>query len=162
VIPAGSETCGNSIDDNCNNQVDEACDGGACNPVGTWRIDGGAIQYQCCDDVFFGGGFQVVLDINRFDISPATTARPFPAQPGSTLTSSTAPVCPGGAFTYRRVIPGGSLGCTETYTLTGTFTSNNRFVGNYSASFSGPQCVGSALCGGFDCLDQSWPIEVYR
>ncbi len=155
VVPT-TEVCGNSLDDNCNMLTDEACDGGACNPVGTWTIDGGPLQYQCCN---FFGSYQVRVDINRFDINPATTVRPVPQQPGSTLTTTTAPACPSGSFTFTRVLTGA---CAETYTLTGTFTSSNRFVGTYTASFMGSQCTDPFLCGGADCLSQSWPIEVYR
>lgn len=39
MLPAASEICANSIDDNCNAQVDEGCmDAGTCDPLtmGTW------------------------------------------------------------------------------------------------------------------------------
>lgn len=167
-VGPSTELCGNVIDEDCDGVVNNGCDGGvvvvdagtpdagACSPVGVWRLDGGAIQLQCCN--LFGAFYAVNVNINQFNITPATTARGQPTQPGSTLLSTTAPMCPG-SVTYSRTVSGG---CTETYTLTGTFTSANRFVGTYSAAFTGAQCIGDPQCGGEDCADQSWPIEAYR
>jgi hypothetical protein len=132
--------------------------GAGCVVTGTWRVDGGAMNYQCCN-LFGLGTYAVNIDIDRFNISPASTARPQPSHPGTTLTATGGvPMC-GGSFTYQRVISGG---CTETYRLVGQFTSANRFVGTYTAEFTGGQCIGDPQCGMEDCADQSWPIEAYR
>lgn len=71
---------------------------------------------------------------------------------------SPAAMCPGGTFSYSRELMGG---CTETYTLSGTFTGPNTFVGTYRAEFAGNDCTG-ALCGGNDCTDQMWNISAGR
>lgn len=167
-VCAGTRTCTNGTWGRCG-----GCDAGVvmppvdagvvvdagpgCTVTGIWRIDGGAVNYQCCN-LFGLGTYAVNIDVDRFNISPATTARPQPSHPGTTLTSSSAPMC-GGSFTYQRVISGG---CTETFRLVGQFTSANRFVGTYTAEFTGAQCVGDMQCGMEDCIDQSWPIEAYR
>jgi hypothetical protein len=188
-VGPSTELCGDAIDEDCDGVVNNGCDGGvvivdagvdagvpdagldagvvdagvadagACSPVGVWRIDGGAIQLQCCNIIPALNYYAVNLNVNQFNISPATSARGQPTQPGNILQSSATPSCPAGSFTYTRSVVGD---CTETYTLTGTFTSANRFEGTYTATFSGPQCVGDALCNNEDCLDQSWPIEAYR
>lgn len=132
-------------------------DAGSCSVTGTWRIDGGPIQYQCCN-LFGIGTYTVDINISQFAINPASTARPSPRQPGNTLTMSPAPTC-GGNFSYQRVLPGG---CTETYTLSGSFVAPNRFVGTYEASFTGTQCVGDPQCDNEDCFDQTFQIEAYR
>ncbi len=38
VAPAGSEVCGNGVDDNCNGQTDENCN--------TWQLDGAGVSYS--------------------------------------------------------------------------------------------------------------------
>ena len=180
-VGPSTEVCGNAIDENCDGVLNDGCDGGvivvdagvpdagvvvdagvadagACSPVGLWRIDGGAIQLQCCNLIPSFGLYAVTVNVTQFNITPATTARGQPTQPGGTLLSTPAPTCPG-SFTYSRTVSGG---CTEEYTLTGTFTSANRFVGTYSATFTGAQCTGDPQCNNEDCADQSWPIEAYR
>jgi hypothetical protein len=51
-----------------------------------------------------------------------------------------------GSFTATCICPGG---CAETYTLAGTFTSNDSWQGTFSAQFAG-SC--------WDCTYQSWSV----
>jgi hypothetical protein len=159
VLPAPHEVCGNRVDDDCNGQVDDGCstDGGACNPAGTFTLDAGVLNYACCD---FGFGATVSLNISSFTIGAgAMTVTPAPLQPSNTLNVAAPPAtCPAGSFSYSRVNSGG---CTETYTLAGTFVGPNTFVGTYSASFTGSQCT-TSLCAGDPCVNQSWPISAGR
>lgn len=133
---------------------------GGCNAAGTYTAtvtDGGAMTYACCAGL--GIGALVDIDITTFTIQPGSTSvRPTPKQPGTTLPGAAA-MCPAGAFTYTKTLPGG---CNETYTLTGNFTGPNTFIGTYSAVFTGNDCVGNVLCGGDDCLDQTWSISATR
>ncbi|MBL8923932.1 MAG: choice-of-anchor D domain-containing protein [Myxococcaceae bacterium] len=161
----GSRTCTNGTWGRCGGcdagvppvDAGQPVDAGACTVTGTWRIDGGPLEYRCCN-LFGFGSYAVNVNINQFSINPATTVRPQPSQPGSTLTQSPAPTC-GGNFSYSRTISGG---CTEVFTLSGTFTAPNRFVGTYDIAFSGSQCVGDPQCGNEDCFDQTFPVEAYR
>jgi hypothetical protein len=170
-VGPSAEVCGNAVDEDCSGAVDNGCDAGvpfdagtpvdagtSCNPVGTWRLDGGAIQYQCCN-IFGLGTYAVNINVTQFNVQTATSIRPQPAHPSGNLTSTMPLVCPSGSFTASRTISGG---CTEIFTLQGTFTSPNRFVGTYRAEFTGSQCVGDPQCGGEDCFDQTFPIEAYR
>lgn len=170
-VGPSTEVCGNSLDEDCNGVVNNGCDAGvpfdagtpvdagtSCNPVGTWRLDGGAIQYQCCN-IFGLGSYAVNINVTQFAIQTPTAIRPQPTHPPGNLTSTMPLVCPNGAFTGVRTISGG---CTEIFTLQGTFTSSNRFVGTYRAEFTGSQCVGDPQCGGEDCFDQTFSVEAYR
>lgn len=47
-------------------------------------------------------------------------------------------------------------GCTETYTISGSFQDQDHFVGQLTASFNGWQC------GLTNCTNQVWPIDGYR
>ncbi len=165
VLPAGSDTCGNNVDDDCDGPVDEGCgvdagppdagpppDGG-CNPNGIYTLDAGSIQYTCC----FGLSS---IDVTQFQFTPAggTTVIPGPSQPGTTLTSGSTTTCPSGTFNVSRLLAGG---CNETYRLQGNFVGPNTFVGTYTATYSGSQCD---CFGGLDtpCTNQSWSISAGR
>lgn len=56
-------------------------------------------------------------------------------------------------FSVQGVIAGG---CTETYTLGGTFQDNDHFIGTLGVMFTGWQC------GLTNCTNQSWPVDGYR
>lgn len=178
-VGPSTEVCGNTIDENCNGLLNDGCAdagvidaglpdagvdagvdaGTSCNPNGTFQLDAGVIQYTCCD---FGLGPTVDIDVDSFTIqSSATVVRPTPTHSGGTLlvpSGGSAATCPSGSFTYSREITGG---CTETYTLTGTFVGPNTFVGTYSATFTGSQCTGS-FCAADPCTNRSWPISAGR
>jgi hypothetical protein len=166
----GTQTCSSGAWQRCATDggvcgvVDAGFDAGipvsdaGCSIAGTWRIDGGPIDYQCCE--LFPTFYTVNLNISSFTINASMpmTMRPSPRQPGTTLLSTSAPMCPG-SFTYTKTISGT---CDEIFTLTGTFVSPNKFVGTYTADFQGPDCVGNAQCNGLDCTMQTWPIEAYK
>ena len=164
---AGMRTCANSIWGQCMGTCDAGVpdagtpdagqpDAGSCNPYGTYRIDGGALSYSCCD---IGAGFTLVdLNITEFQLGSNSRSTPRPTQPGGTLLlTSSAPVCPNGSFSYERELTGT---CNELYTLTGTFVDPNTFVGTYTATFTGSDCT-SGLCQ-TPCDDQTWNISASR
>lgn len=145
---AGTSTCANGTWGAC------GCDA-PCDPTGVFTLDAGVVRYQCCN---FGVGPQVKIDIGSFAFqSSSTVVRPQPSQPGGTLSGS-ATTCPGGAFSYTRVISGS---CTETYALTGTFVGPDTFVGTYRVTFTGADCTGS-FCASDPCSDQSWSVSAGR
>ncbi len=167
----GQQSCANGAWQRCGTDagscvvVDAGFDAGTppvtdagCPLVGTWRIDGGPIDYQCCE--LLPGFYTVNINIDRFAIASTspTSIRGQPTQPGSTLISSSAPMCPG-TVTYTKTLSGT---CDEIYTLTGSFSPPNKFVGTYTVDFQGPDCVGNPQCNGLDCSMQSFPIEAYR
>ncbi|MCC6336772.1 MAG: hypothetical protein IT380_22620 [Myxococcales bacterium] len=103
------------------------------------------------------------LDINQFSIqNSGTQVVPSPSQPDSTLIPMAAITCPTPGFIARRQIgSSGASVCVETYTLTGTWTSNNTFQGTYTATFTGSACTGS-FCAGDPCANQSWTFSAGR
>ncbi len=56
-------------------------------------------------------------------------------------------------FSATGVISGG---CTETYTIGGSFQDNDHFIGTFTVSFNGWQC------GLTNCTNQSWPVDGWR
>lgn len=163
VVPQPSEVCANGLDETCNGVADEGCPdaGTACNPVGTFQIDAGVpIRYSCCD--VYGLGISTAVEINIQQLvvqAGASTIAPQPQHPTAFVTSSAALVCPAGTFTATAVNSGS---CTETYTVQGTWTGPNTFVGTYSATFSGSQCTSTSLCGNLPCTNQSWTFSATR
>ena len=56
-------------------------------------------------------------------------------------------------------IPGG---CTETYSLSGSFTGPDVWSGTYSLTFTGPDCscFGGAL--GTPCINQVYAVTAHK
>ena len=71
------------------------------------------------------------------------------------LTGSGA-TCPAGDFSASDTFSGG---CTEIYTLDGTFCDANTWSGTFDMTFVGAECS----CFDFGpCLDQSFPVTATR
>lgn len=151
VLPAASETCANSIDDNCNNQVDEACDGGPCDVNGVWRVSGSAIAYQCAFGFVNISITQVQMATNTPSAGTMQVNPQFTWSPGSTyyLRGPNA-TCPSGAMNVSSLYPGS---CDEAYRLQGNFTGPNSFTGTFTMTYTG-SCFG--------CTDQSFPVTLVR
>lgn len=157
VLPAASETCANSIDDNCNGQVDEGCAG--CSVNGTWRVDGGTVAYSCAIGLVNIGMDRINLALNT-PVTLQMTGLPQPTW--SPVTPSFAPVpltgsnatCPTGPMDISGVATGD---CTETYRLQGNFTTANDFVGTMTMTFT--PAYGGAC---FDCVNQTRPVQLFR
>jgi len=125
---------------------------GSCDPDGSWDLAGPPIQFTCCLGL-------VDIDISQFDF----------AADGATVTSSpTSPVpllgaastCPSGSFSSSGSIPGG---CTETYSLDGSFTGPDSWSGTYAMEFVGPDCAACTLLDPtHPCVDQLIPISATR
>ncbi len=64
--------------------------------------------------------------------------------------------CPDGTFSNSGALQGG---CTETYSVSGTFTDADTWTGTYEASFVGPDCN----CFDIEpCVDQVFNITAQR
>ncbi|MEW5855088.1 MAG: choice-of-anchor D domain-containing protein [Myxococcota bacterium] len=123
--------------------------GGGCNVNGTYTVSGGGVAYTCCLGL-------VDVDIASFQFSAeGATIRGMPRSP---TMSGAATTCPSGSFDVAYVETGG---CTETYTLVGSFTGPDTWAGTYQVSFSGDQCD---CFGGFGevCENQAFEITASR
>ncbi len=146
-IPEPGEDCddGNMIDtDSCTN----ACRLGGCDPDGTYFLSGPPLSYSCC----LGN---VNINISNFTlIGDGAVVNSGPTSPvGMTGNSTT---CPSGSFSNVGSKTGG---CTETYSVSGSFTSANTWTGTYRATFTGSQCS----CFGVDpCVNQTWTVTATR
>jgi hypothetical protein len=132
------ETGGTSV---WSNQV------GACDPDGTYTASP-SIQYSCCLGL-------VDIQINQFQFTAdGAQISSAPFDPGGLIGSPTS--CPAGAFSNTGSISGG---CTETYSLEGSFSDANTWNGTYSVTFTGLDCT----CWGLDpCVDQEFVVTGTR
>lgn len=124
------------------NQADSDSDGigdaceppPACNPSGTW-VNAVSPDYFCA----FG---LVDFTIPQWTFSQSGQTLSVSASQGSGLagpmTGPATDCARGNSFTVTIVLPGS--GCTETYTLSGTFTSTDQFSGTFTAQYTGNQC----------------------
>lgn len=126
--------------------------GGGCDPDGLYTV-ASPVQYSCC--TIFGPP-QVDIDISEFlfgqegsEITPNTMHY------AATLTGSGA-TCPSGNFSASDTFSGG---CTEIYSLDGSFLDEDTWSGNFDMTFIGGDC---ACLGADPCLDQSFPITATR
>lgn len=141
----GGTAPGDGCDADC---LEEEPVGGDCDAyAGTWTVRP-ALSYSCVD-VFIG---IPVVDFTFSSLIFTGT--------GGSLAVTGGPVAGSGAvdtgactFTATGTVPGG---CSETYTITGTFTGPDRFFGEYTATYTGSQC------GLSTCTNQRWEITGTR
>lgn len=141
VNPGTPEVCDDRLDNDCDTAVDEGC-----TYSGVYNLDQ-RIQYECA--VFFGVAFVDVdfQSVNLLDTNPTIQISPVGggSQPGNMSGSFSTSV----DFSVLNTISGG---CTEKYSIAGSFTSATEFTGTFTADF-----VGSASqCQ--DCTKQVWNI----
>jgi hypothetical protein len=120
---------------------------GTCEPDGTYTVSP-SILYSCCLGL-------VDIEINEFlftaDGAQISSA---PFNPGDLIGSPTS--CPAGTFSNTGSITGG---CTETYSLEGSFSDANTWNGTFSVTFTGLDCD----CWGVDpCVDQNFVVTGTR
>jgi len=128
--------------------------GGSCDPDGTYTLTTpSAVQYSCCTVL---GPPLIDIDISQFvfaedgeKITPSSMHYP------ATLVGEGAS-CPSGSFSNFDVYSGG---CTETYTLSGTFIDADTWSGTLDMTFIGAECD---CFGAGPCVDQSFSVTATR
>ncbi|MFO0755253.1 MAG: hypothetical protein U0359_02105 [Byssovorax sp.] len=164
ISTAGCTKCGNGVV-----EQGEACDDGnamsgdgcsatcqlevvACDPDGLYQITmGGPVSYSCC------GGL-VSVNVSSFFFS--NDGASVMSSPSNPATMSGAPTtCPSGNFSVSSSIAGG---CTESYSLTGSFVNQNTWTGVYSLTFTGQQCDCFGGLLGTPCVNQVFGITAVR
>ena len=126
--------------------------GGSCDPDGLYTLTD-PVQYACCT---ITQPPQVDIDISEFLFTQdGTVITPSGMHYPATLTGSGA-TCPIGDFSASDTLSGG---CTEIYSLDGTFTDADTWSGTFDMTFIGDECS----CFGFDpCVDRSFPVTATR
>jgi cysteine-rich repeat protein len=164
LVTSGCTTCGNGAV-----EQGEQCDDGntmsgdgcsatcqneviACDPNGTYLITMGLpVSYSCCSGL-------VSVNVTGFIFSNAgATILSSPSNP--TPMTGAATTCPSGSFSNTGSIPGG---CTEIYSVSGSYVDKDTWTGLYSVSFSGAQCDCFNGLLGTPCVGQVFPITAHR
>lgn len=117
-----------------------------CDPSGQW-VHPSAVSYTCAFGIFS-------YNISGWQFSQAgDTLSVQPIGSGNLLTMSgpAADCQPGNSFTVSATEPGS---CSITFTLTGTFTTENQFTGTFTVSFAGGFCQ--------NCTTQTYNITATR
>jgi hypothetical protein len=125
---------------------------GTCDPDGSWPLVGPPVQFSCCLGL-------VNINISEFDFAAdGATVTSSPSSPVPLLGS--AATCPAGNFTNTGSLPGG---CTETYSLDGSFTGPDSWSGMYTMEFVGPDCATCTILDPLNpCVDQAIPVSATR
>ncbi len=125
---------------------------GSCDPDGSWTLDGPPIQFSCCLGL-------VNIDISQFDFSAdGATITSSPTNPVPLVGAAT--TCPASGFSNSGSLVGG---CTETYSLDGSFTGPDSWSGTYSMEFVGPDCATCTLLDPLNpCIEQVLPVSASR
>ena len=142
AFPEGEEDCYTLADDDCDDKVNESC---AYDYNGSWTLTS-KVQYSCMLGV-------MRINFQTFNVLEADPDIGFDAvegKPGPMIGKLEDSL----GFNVSRYIDGGKKGgCNETYSLKGTFTSEERFKALFTAEFAGV-CLG--------CQDQSWRVVGFR
>ena len=116
-----------------------------CNPTGSWH-NAVAPAYQCASGT---------ISINVQNWSFTQTGNTLQVGGGGIPGSMTGPAVACEAGNTFLVTLQAPLGCTVTFTLTGTFTSTTHFNGTFTVTFSaGPGCL--------NCFNQTFNISATK
>lgn len=118
----------------------------ACDATGRYTL-ATPISYACC--------FFINQNITQWVIAPSDTATT--GSPAGVGMIGNAAMCPSGTFSQSFTEAGG---CTETYSIDGTFTGADTFSGTYTLEFIGQDCD----CSGLDtpCVTTTFPFTATR
>src|SRR5262249_5966015 len=124
----------------------------ACDPDGVYAvIMGGPISYTCCAGL-------VNVNVSSFIFSNnGATIQSSPSNPASMVGAAT--TCPVGNFANQGSIPGG---CTEIYSVSGSYIDKDTWSGTYQITFQGAQCDCFNGQLGAPCVNQVFPITAQR
>jgi hypothetical protein len=142
VNPGAAEVAGNQIDDDCDGAVDEGT--GTISPSGTYDISP-VPDYDCAFGI-------VDFTISQFVFS-GTSSTSVTGAPDD----MTGPSASDGNIAVSGTIPGG---CTETYSLTGSFVDPDTWTATFDAEYSGDDCDVFGLDK--PCTNQSWSVNGTR
>lgn len=123
-----------------------------CDPDGTYLIvQGGPISYSCCSGL-------VSVNVSSFVFQQdGATVLASPSNPAPM--SGAATTCPAGSFSNTGSIPGG---CTEIYSVSGSFTGPNTWSGLFEISFVGQDCSCFGGIFGTPCIGQVFPVTAMK
>lgn len=129
---------GDGCDADCQNE--SAC--GSVSPAGNWAITPTA-SYSCD---YLGIIELISFSVSQFSFALAGTTLSVDGGPVLMTQSPRADDC---SFNVVGTIPGG---CTEQYSLVGTFTSPTTFTATYRLQLTGGQCASTS------CTNQTWTV----
>ena len=148
IYPGAAEAC-DGFDNNCNGTADEGCEG-FDDYGGVWVVTP-SVSYACA----FNSVTVNVASITITDVYPTILVQSSGGtQPGSMSGTFSSPT----SFSASNAISSGGAGCDETYTLSGTFTSDASMAGVLTATFFDASGFG----GCFNCTNQTWSISAVR
>ena len=123
----------------------------SCDPDGVYTKTGAPVSYTCCLGL-------VTVNVSSFIFSAdGASILSSPSNPVNMTGAAT--TCPAGSFSNTGTVPGG---CTEGYTLTGSFVDQNTWSGTYSLTFTGPDCSCFGGMIGTPCINQVFPVTAVR
>ncbi len=123
----------------------------ACDPDGTYVIQGAPFAYTCCNGL-------VSINVSSFIFSQnGAMIGSSPSNPVSMTGSAT--TCPAGSFNNTGSIPGG---CTETYTVSGSYLDADTWSGTYQVQFTGADCSCFGGMLGTPCVGQLFSVTAMR
>ena len=135
--------------DGCDAECQEEAQ--ACDPDGTYAIQGAPIAYTCCLGL-------VTVNITSFILSGDGAA--IASSPSNPVPmTGPATTCPAGALSNSGQIAGG---CTETFKVAGAFQDANTWAGTYAIEFQGEDCSCFGGMLGTPCVNQSFPVTAKR
>jgi cysteine-rich repeat protein len=156
-------TCGNGVTetgeqcDDHNTMSGDGCSSTcmnevvACDPDGVYMVLGGPLNYSCCSGL-------VSVSVSSFLLNADGAA--IATSPSNPVTMGGSPTtCPSGSFANSGSIAGG---CTETYSVSGTFSSTNQWSGLYSVTFTGSDCDCFGGLFGTPCVNQVFPVTAQK
>lgn len=141
----GNQMSGDGCSATCQNEVV------ACDPDGTYVIQGAPISYSCCLGL-------VSINVSSFLFSQdGASIGSSPSNPVNMAGAGT--TCPSGSFTNTGSIAGG---CTETYIVSGSYVDADTWSGTYQVQFTGPDCSCFGGMFGTPCVNQLYSITAMR
>jgi hypothetical protein len=149
-FPGNEEVC-DGQDNNCNDEVDELPECESFDDFsGTWIVTP-QISYACAFN-------SVTLSVSALNVTDANPTILFSGLSGSQPGSMSGTIDSSNSFSVSNFISSGGGGCDETYSLTGSFTSDTEFQAEFDATFHDASGAG----GCFDCTNQKFTVVGVR
>lgn len=150
-FPGNLEIC-DGQDNNCNDEEDELEECTSFEDYsGTWVVTP-AVSYACAFN-------SVTLNLSALEVTDVNPVILFSGLAGTQPGSMSGTIESDDSFFATNVISSGGAGCDETYSLSGSFTSDSEFEAIFTAEFY--DASGTGL-GCFDCVDQTFTVVGIR